>query len=197
MKKKSGSRLAGAIIVALVMLVAAAGCGNSQKDQARRLVDEALKDMDNSSTTLADLYELNSKIAGLGERFNNLEDTISEGKSLVRLVSEDIDQLEASLVVVQGIFTEVASFENAGDYATYATMAEDAVGTQLSAMQTNRLLASTLADLLSVVDLAENESQLQYYVDELERLSRQLDEEFIRAADLAGQADAFFKEKGL
>lgn len=197
MKQRSGGRLAGAVIVALVLLVAAAGCGNSRKDQARQLVDEALKDMENASKVLADLYTLNGKIAGLGERFNNLEDTISEGRSLVRLVSEDIDKLEGSLVVVQGIFAEVASLENAGDYSIYAAMAEDAVRTQLSAMQTNRLLASTLADLLSVVDMAENKSQLQYYVDELEKLSRQLDEEFTRAADLARQADAFFKEKNL
>jgi hypothetical protein len=197
MKKRWGSRLAGAVIVALVLLALAGGCGNSQKDQARQLVDEALRDMENASTVLADLYALNGKITGLGERFNNLEDTISEGKSLVRLVSEDIDKLEGDLVGVRGIFAEAAALENAGDYAAYAAMAEDAVQMQLNAMQTNRLLVSTLADLLSVVDKAENESQLQYYVDELERLSRQLDEEFTRAADLARQADAFFKEKKL
>jgi signal transduction histidine kinase len=161
------------------------------------MVDGGLQEMERARPVLQDLFDLNSKIARLGKRFNNLQDTVNEGRSLVRLVTEDIDKLEGFLLGARGIFGEVASMQDAGDYPAYAAMAEAAVQAQLDVIQTNRRLASTLADLLFVVEVAENEEQLRYYVDELDGLARQLEEEFSEASRLAAEADAFFEEKGL
>ncbi len=193
---KAAAALAAVILAAALVAGLLAGCGN-EGGQARLMVDEGLQEMEEARPILQDLFDLNSKMAQLGERYNNLQDTVTEGMSLVRLVSEDLDRLEGLLVGAKGIFREAASTSGGGDYAAYAAMAEAAVQAQLEALQTNRGLVSNLADLLSLVELAESEEQLQYYVDELDRLARQLEQEFLEASRLAAEADAFYEEKNL
>lgn len=198
MKRAAGSRgfLVAITLAAVLAAVLMPGCGDPG-GRAESMVEEGLLEMEKARPLLQDLFELNSKIAQLGERFNNLQDTVSEGMSLVRLVSEDLDKLEGILLGARGIFSEAASESDGSGYSTYAAMAEAAVRAQLDALQTNRSLVSTLADLLSLVELADNEEQLQYYVDELDRLARQLEQEFVEASRLAAEADAFFEEKEL
>lgn len=194
--KKMPWLLTAALIAALA-LASLGGCESSDQRQARQLVGEALTNMSEVAPVLRDLGELNALIAQLGERFNNLQDTVSEGMSLVRLITDDLNEAEGILVAAREMFTQVTALEDAGDYVTYASMARDAVQAQLDAVQTDRELVATLADLLSLVDLAESEEQLQYYANELDRLSAQLNEQFNRAAGLAAEADAFLEEKKL
>lgn len=184
-------------LIAALALASLGGCESSDQRQARQLVDEALTNMSEVAPVLADLSELNALIAQLGERFNNLQDTVSEGMSLVRLITDDINEAEGILVAAREMFTQVTALEGAGEYVTYASIAKDAVQAQLDALQTDRELVATLADLLSLVDVAESEEQLQYYANELDRLSIQLNEQFDRAAGLAAEADAFLEEKKL
>ncbi len=169
----------------------------ASEKKARQLVEDALYQMEGSREALEDLHELNEKISQLGERWKKLQDTIAEGLSLVGLVNVDIEVAQASLEKAYQYLQEVISLQGAGKYGEYARMAQDAVRRQLEALQTNRLLASTLADLLYLVEKAETKEQLQYYTDELTRLSQKLQEEYARAAEMASEADRFFKENHL
>ncbi len=197
MSMKKMPWLLTAALIAALALASLGGCESSDQRQARQLVDEALTNMSEVAPVLQDLSELNALIAQLGERFNNLQDTVSEGMSLVRLITDDLNEAEGILVAAREMFTQVTALEDAGEYVTYASMARDAVQAQLDAVQTDRELVATLADLLSLVDMAESEEQLQYYANELDRLSAQLNEQFNRAAGLAAEADAFLEEKKL
>lgn len=195
--KKMSLLLMVALTVAMALTVLGGGCESSDQRQARQLVDQALSQMNEIAPVLQDLSELNALISQLGERFNNLQDTVSEGMSLVRLITDDLNEAEGSLVAAREMFVQVTGLEDAGDYVVYASMARDAVQMQLDAIQTDRELVVTLADMLSLVDIAESEEQLQYYVNEMNRLSAQLNEQFSRAAELAAEADAFMEEKKL
>jgi hypothetical protein len=198
LKKETGKAaavLAAVILAAALVAGLLAGCG-SGGGQARQMVDEGLQEMEEARPILQDLRELNSKIPQLGERYNNLQDTMTEGMSLVRLVSEDLDRLEWLLLGAEGIFREAASMSS-GDYSTYAGLAEVAVQVQLEALHTNRDLVSTLADLLSLVGIADSTEQLQYYVEELDRLYDQLEQERLEVSRLAAEADAFYEERNL
>lgn len=193
---KVTGRTAAVILAAALAAAYVAGCGGGG-GQARRLVDEGLRQMEEARPVSEDLFELNSKVARLGKRYNNLQDTVSEGMSLVRLISADLDRLEALLLAAEGIFREAASESGGGDYSTYAGQAVAALEAQFEALRTNRELVSSLAEMLSLVDLAENEGQLQHYVDEMDRLARRLEQEYLEASRLADQADAFYRERRL
>jgi chromosome segregation ATPase len=183
------------IMVATALLVGC-GAGNSIK-QAKQKIDDALFEIEIGRPILEDIHFLNNRIDQLGERWDNLNDTLAEGNSLVKLLTQDLDALQEHLERARAQFSEVASIQGAGDYPEYAKKAQEAVSMQLQALETNRELVRTLAELLSLLDLAQNEEQLQYFVDELGRLSSQLQEEFSEAARLAEEADTFHMEKGL
>ncbi len=185
-------------LFALTLSLCLVGCWKSASEKrARQLVEDALYQMEGSREAFEDLHELNDKISQLGERWTKLEDTIAEGLSLVGLVNVDIESVQTSLEKADLYLQEAISLKGTGKYGEYAKLAGAAVRGQLEALQTNRLLASTLADLLFIVEKAETKDQLQYYTDELTRLSQKLREEYARAAEMASEADRYFEENHL
>jgi|GEM_PF-1023703 hypothetical protein len=182
--------------LAFLLALASSGCGGKGSEASRRTVDEALAELEKARPLLEDLAELNAKMNELGKRFTNQKDTVAEGMSLVDLINERIEELMVILRTAQGLFENVASSES-GDLQRYAEMAGEAVGAQLEALETNQRLVRTLAEMLSLVEVAESEEQLLYYVDELERLAGELERQNDRAAQLAAEADAFHAEKKL
>ncbi len=186
-----------AALTAVFLLLIWAGCGGNGSRPARNTVEEALAELEKARAPLQDLAELNAKINQLGKRFDNKQDTVSEGMSLVGLIDADINELEGVLRTARGLFERVETMEGAGEYRRYAEMAGRAVDAQMAALQTNRELVRTLAELLSLVELAESGEQLQYYVDELERLAGELERRNAEASRLAAEADDFYAEKRL
>jgi hypothetical protein len=186
-----------AVAAIALMALALSGCGGSGKGPARDTVNQALAELERARPLLEDLRELNAKINDLGKRFTSTQDTISEGMSLVDLINGDISELEVVLGTARELFGRVAEMQEAGDYREYAELAGQAVEKQAAALQTNRELVRTLAELLSLVEVAESGDQLQYYVDELERLAGELERRNVEAARLAGEADSFYSEKKL
>ncbi len=202
-RKRLSTGRAAALTAALIMASAltlpallSAGCGKKGSEASRRTVDEALAELERARPLLEDLAALNAKTNELGKRFTDQRDTVTEGMSLVDLINERIGELEIILSAARGLFENAAS-QDSGDLGRYAGMAGEAVGAQLEALRANQRLVRTLAEMLSLVEVAESEEQLLYYVDELERLAEEQERLNDEAARLAAEADAFHAERKL
>jgi len=183
-------------IAALLLTAALAlpGCGGSE---AKSKVDEAVGVIASTQTTLEDLIKLDRRLNALGTRFSNVEDTIAEGKSLVEMALLDLDELEADYAQAGAILREVEEMNGAGDYAAYARLALSALETEEEAMAVNRLLLTSVWDMLDILPLAESMEQLSYYVEEINRLTAEVTDLLQQAAAAAAEADRYYKEKGL
>ncbi len=184
------------VVTALLVLAALVlpGCGNAE---ARARVEEAVGIIASTQPGLEDLLELNERLNTLGTRFSNVDDTIAEGKSLAELALLDVEELEALYARAADILREVAYMGGAGDYATYARLALDAVETELEALEMNRRLLTAVWDMLDVLPLAESREQLDYYADEIDRLTGEVSGLLRRGAEAAAEADDYYRERGL
>lgn len=185
------------VIVALLLLPVASalpGCGNPE---AKSRVDEAVGIIASSQSLLEDLLNLDQRLNALGTRFTNVDDTIAEGKSLAEMALLDVDELEARYKEAGDILREVASMQGAGNYATYAHLALEAVDTELEALEVNRRLLTAVWDMLDVLPLAESQEQLSYYTEEIKRLTDEVSDLLQQGADAAAEADRYYREKGL
>jgi hypothetical protein len=183
-------------IAALLLMAALSlpGCGNTE---AKSKVDEAVGLIALTQPMLEDLIDLDQRLNALGTRFTNVEDTIAEGKSLVEMALLDLDELEADYARASAILREVEELDGAGDYAEYARLALSALETEAEAMAVNRLLLTSVWDMLDVLPLAESQEQLSYYVEEIDRLTGEVTDLFQQGAATAEEADRYYKEKGL
>jgi hypothetical protein len=183
-------------MTALLLAIALAlpGCGNSE---AESRVDEAVGVIAATQSVQEDLMSLNQRLNALGTRSSNVEDTIAEGKSLVEIALMDLDELEAGYARAGDILREVESMDGAGDYAEYARLALAALETESEALAVNRLLLTSVWDMLDVLPLAESREQLTYYVEEIDRLTAEVTDLLQRGAAEAAEADRYYREKGL
>jgi hypothetical protein len=183
--------------IATLLLTAALalpGCGSSE---AKSKVDEAVGVIASTQPLLEDLMSLDQRLNTLGTRFPNVEDTIAEGKSLVELALMDLDELEARYAQAEAILREVEEADRGGDYAAYARLALAALETEAEALAVNRLLLTSVWDMLDVLPLAESQEQLSYYVEEIDRLTGEVTDLLQQGATSAAEADRYYKEKGL
>jgi hypothetical protein len=178
----------------LTAVLALPGCGSSE---AKSEVDEAVGVIASTQPLLEDLMSLDQRLNTLGTRFPNVEDTIAEGKSLVELALMDLDELEARYAQAEAILREVEATDGAGDYAAYARLALAALETEAEALAVNRLLLTSVWDMLDVLPLAESQEQLSYYVEEINRLTGEVTDLLQQGAAAAAAADRYYKEKGL
>ncbi len=178
----------------LAAVLALAGCGGGG---AKAKVDEALGSVASTQALLEDLLDLDQRLNALGTRFTTVEDTIAEGKSLAEMALMDVDELEARYAQARDILREVAEDGKAGDYAAYARLALTAVEKELEALAVNRQLLSSVWDMLDVLPLAQSGEQLSYYVEEIDRLTKEVSDLLRQGADAAVEADRYYREKGL
>ncbi len=185
------------IIAAVLLLsfaLAVPGCGNPE---AKARVDEAISIVSSAQHILEDLLKLDQRLDSLGTRSPVVEDTIAEGKSLAEMALLDVDQLEFLYNEAGVILGEVADMEGAGNYATYASLALEAVDIELEALAVNRRLLTAVWDMLDVLPMAESSEQLSYYTEEIDRLTAEVSRLLQRGADAAAEADRYYREKGL
>jgi hypothetical protein len=178
----------------LAAALALAGCGSSE---AKSGADEAVALIASKQPVLEDLVDLDQRLNALGTRFSSVEDTIAEGKSLVEMALLDLDELEAAYAEAGAILREVQAMDGAGDYAEFARLAMTALETEVEAMAVNRLLLTSVWDMLDVLPRAESQEQLTYYIEEIDRLTREVTGLLQQGATAAAEADRYYKEKGL
>ncbi len=186
------------VIVTVSLFVAALampGCGGNP--EAKAAVDQAVGLIASSQPLLEDLLNLDARFNALGTRFVNVEDTITEGKSLAEMALMDVDELEARYTQARDLLQEVADMKGAGDYAGYARLALAAVELELEAMALNRELLTDVWDMLDVLPLAQSQEQLSYYIGEIQRLTTEVSDLLQQGADAALEADRYYKEQGL
>jgi hypothetical protein len=186
-------------VVAICLLLPGlilAGCGGSDSE-AKAKVNEALELVGSSKSLLEDLLSLDERINDLGVRFTDVEDSIAEGKSLAEMALIDVDELEARYTEARDLLDEVANMEGAGDYAEYARLALVAVEKELEAITLNRQLLTDVWDMLDVLPLAESQEQLSFYVEEIDRLTREITDLLQQGAEAAAVADRYYEEHGL
>ena len=184
----------------LVLLLAAtllvpAGCGGNREAKSR--VDQAIELIGSSQPLLEDLLGLDERLNELGTRFTEVEDTIAEGKSLVEMALIDIAELETRYAQARGTLEEVAGMQDAGEYAEYARLALKAVDIELEAIALNRELLNTVSDTMDVLPYAQNQEQLSYYTEEIERLTGEISDLLQQGAEAAQAADLYYEEHGL
>lgn len=192
-RRRTALLLSAAAVV--LLLVACTGCLGPGEAECK--VEEAVDTITNAQPLLQDLVELDSRLGSLGTRFTNIEDTVAEGKSLIEMVELDIDELEDRYTRARALLEEAASMEGSGDYARYAALVMEAVDRELEALALNRDLLTAVSDMLDVLPMAENKEQLSFYVEEIGRLAREVEETMSEASQAAAEADAFREEKGL
>ncbi|MEW6553654.1 MAG: hypothetical protein AB1384_05150 [Actinomycetota bacterium] len=183
-------------MVALLFAVVLAlpGCGNSE---AKSKVEEAVGVIAATRSVQDDLMSLNQRLNALGTRSSNVEDTIAEGKSLVEIALMDLDELETDYARARDILREVESMDGAGDYAEYARLALAALETESEALAVNRLLLTSVWDMLDVLPMAESQEQLSYYVEEIDSLTTEVNDLLQQGAAEAAEADRYYREEGL
>ncbi len=184
-----------AVLFVAATLVAPAGCGGNAEAKAK--VDRAIELVSSSQPLLEDLLGLDERLNELGTRFSNVEDTIAEGKSLAEMALIGVDELEARYGEARDILREVAAMQGAGDYAEYARLALKAVDIELEAVALNRELLNSVSDMMDVLPFAENQEQLSYYTEEIERLTAEISGLLRRGAEAAQKADRYYEEHGL
>jgi hypothetical protein len=186
-------------IVAAVSIVLAIGLftGCSGGGEAKAHVGGAITLIEGSRPLLEDLLELDGRFNTLGTRFAAVEDTITEGKSLVEMAFLDVNELESRYTQARELLLEVTTMEGAGDYATYADLALLAVDKELEAISANRELLTMVSDMLDVLPLAQSQEQLSYYVEEIESLTSQVSVLLEEAAEAAVIADEYHLEHEL
>ncbi|MDY6794576.1 MAG: hypothetical protein SWK76_04745 [Actinomycetota bacterium] len=185
-----------AAIVALVPVLLLAGCLGAG-GEAKAKADEAVDIIAAARPLMEDLINLDNRFNTLGTRYTSIDDTITEGKSLVDMALIDVDELESRYFQASGLLVEVADMGDVGDYATYAELALQALEESLQALRLNRELLNTVSDMLDVLPHAESEEQLSYYVDEIELLNQEITAELDAAAASAADADLYYEEHGL
>ena len=185
-----------ALCIALLLLSAALGCGGGDRE-AKEKVDEALSVIASSSPLLDDLVSLDARLDDLGTRFTEVQDTVAEGKSLVAMALADIDELESRYIAARQLLQDAAQTGKGSEYAEYAGLALQALDTELEAFSTNRRLLEMVCEMLDVTGQAEKAEQLSYYMEEIERLSREVTELLRRGSELAEVADEFYRRHHL
>ena len=191
------TRFLSSVCIALSLCgAAAAGCASGDSG-SRAKVDEAVGLIGSSQTLLEDLLELDGRFNTLGTRFTDVEDTIAEGKSLAETAVIDVDELESRYTRARDLLREVADTEGSGAYAEYARLILVAVEKELEAMDRNRKLLATVWDMLDVLPLAQDQEQLSYYVQEIDRLTAEISGLMQEGAEAAGKADGYREERGL
>lgn len=189
------------ISLALVIMILAAsllvpvGCGGNQ--EAKSKVDQAIELIGSSQPLLEDLLGLDERLNDLGTRFTDVDDTIAEGKSLAEMALIGIAELETRYVQAREILQEVTGMQDAGEYAEYARLALKAVDIEMEAIAMNRELLTTVLDTMDVLPYAQNQEQLSYYTEEIERLTGEISDLLQRGAEAAQAADLYYEEHGL
>ncbi|MBC7228915.1 MAG: hypothetical protein H5T74_00790 [Actinobacteria bacterium] len=158
---------------------------------------EAERLIASSKPLLEDLLDLDARFNELGTRFSDVEDTIAEGKSLAEMAMLDVDELEARISRAASLLREVEDMDKAGDYATYAGMALDALEPTSRALEKNRELLAAVWDMLDVLPAAENAGQLSWYTGEIDRLASEIGSLLREASSAAEAADRYREEHGL
>jgi hypothetical protein len=182
--------------MALSMAVLA-GCFGGGSGEARDSVDEAKTIIGESQPLIEDLLNLDNRINTLGTRFTKSEDTSSEGKSLAAMALIDVDELESRFSQARELLSSVSNKDNAGDYAKYAGLALEAVENELQALAANRELLMAVSDMFDVLPLAQNQEQLSYYINEIDRLTEEVTRLFGEGVAAAAVADSYFMEHDL
>ena len=183
-------------LIALSILVLP-GCFGGDGGEAKENVDEAIGLIGGSQELLEDLLDLDGRFNTLGTRFPKMEDTIAEGKSLAEMAIIDVDELESRYSKARDLLLEVTNMNGAGDYAEYARLAIEAVDKELEALAVNRELLTAASDMLDVIPLAENQGQLSYYVEEIDRLTKEVSVLLDEGAEAAKRADLYYRERSL
>lgn len=186
--------LATAFLVAL--LPVACGCGNTPPGAAEK-VEEAVGLISSSRELLQDLLELDRRFNTLGQRYPNIEDTLAEGRSLAEMALVDVEELESRYSRARDLLYQVTEGGEGGEYREYALLTLEAVEPVLEAVRINCDLLNTVHDMLDVVPMAENEEQLSYYVEVIERMSGDINILLQEGAEAAERADAYAREHGL
>lgn len=183
-------------VLLLLPLLTLAGCSKGS-GEARDKVDEALRGIGAARPLLEDLLDLDGRFDSLGTRFANVEDTIAEGKSMAEVALSELDELEGYYSRARDLLREVVEMEEAGKYGEYAVLALDAVEKELEALKVNRDLLNAVWDMLDVLPRAEKEEQLSYYVEEIDRLTREVSDLMGEASAAAAEGDRFREAHGL
>lgn len=180
-------------IAALMLLMCSCvGGGNS----TLKLIQQAHDALSEATPLREDLEGLLKKLEGLGTRFKEAEDTLKEGKSLVNLAKEDVLALRETYLRADEALAR-AEEEGRGDYARYAQLLREALGLRLEVLDLQEEYLRIVSDFLDVLPYAEERSQLQYYLESMERVSREMAEKSERSALAAEKADSFRREHGL
>ena len=187
--------LALVIMLLAASLMVPVGCGGNQ--EAKSKVDQAIELIGSSQPLLEDLLGLDERLNDLGTRFTDVDDTIAEGKSLAEIALIDIAELETRYVQAREILQEVTGMQDAGEYAEYARLALKAVDIEMEAIAMNRELLTTVLDTMDVLPYAQNQEQLSYYTEEIERLTGEISDLLQRGAEAAQAADLYYEEHGL
>jgi hypothetical protein len=189
-----------AIYAALTVIAMAAvlpGCTGGASAEAKGKVKEAVIIIGGSQQILEDLVELDNRIDDLGTRFSKFEDTSAEGKSLVGMALIDVDELESRYSQARELLRSVTAMSDAGPYAEYSRLALEALEIELQALARNRELLTAVSDMFDVLPLAQNQEQLSYYVQEIDRLGEEVSRLFEEGAAAAAAADRYHEEHGL
>jgi hypothetical protein len=188
------------ILVAVLMALSMAvlpGCFGGGSGEARDSVDEAKIIIGESQPLIEDLLNLDNRINTLGTRFTKSEDTSTEGKSLAAMALIDVDELESRFSQARELLSSVTNMDNAGHYTEYARLALEAVEKELRALAANRELLTAVSDMFDVLPLAQNQEQLSYYINEIDRLTEEVSKLLGEGVEAAAAADAYFMEHDL
>ena len=192
-------RISKLCLLAAALLLAALpawGCSKGSA-AARDKVDEAVRSIEASRPLLEDLLDLDGRFNELGTRFSDVDDTIAEGKSLAETAMLDVEELERRYAAARDLLREAMAAEGAGKYGDYARFVLQAVEKELEALAVNRDLLNAAWDMLDVLPRAERQEQLSYYVEEIDRLTREVSSLMEEATEAAAAADAYRKGNGL
>ncbi len=198
--KTKGLLITSALIPSALMLAVWLGIFSfscAVRDTSRlSLIKEAHELLTSTVPLREDLENLLLKLEELGTRFQRVEDTMREGKSLIRLADENVRGIRERLVRAEEVLTKAAG-EGKGDVATYSTLLREAVRARLELLDLQEHYLRVISDFLDVLPYAEDKSQMNYYLENMERLSREMAEKTEAAARATERADCYRAEKGL
>lgn len=190
------SKLFAPAVALLLAALPLCGCSHGSTE-ARDKVNEAVRIIEASRPLLEDLLDLDVRFNELGTRFTEVEATIAEGKSLAETAMLDVEELERRYSSARELLRESSSMEGAGKYGDYARLVLEAVEKELEALAVNRDLLNAVWDMLDVLPRAERQEQLAYYVEEIDRLTREVSDLMEEASQAAAAADVYREGNGL
>jgi hypothetical protein len=187
--------IAAALLLPFLLSLPALSCAGKSSFALSR-IQRAHEILSSAAPMREDLEALLDKLRYLGHRFRNAEDTLKEGKSLVRLAEEDVASLREDYLEAEKVLEEAAQ-EARGDYACYIGLLREALAQRLELLDAQEEFLRTVSDFLDVLPYAEDRSQLAFYLDSMDRIYGELAERSERAGEAAARADAFRREHGL